>query len=124
MTNILVVDDDPDFREWAATALRNRGYAVVSTRSVEYMVASQLPLTFDAAIIDMIMPHLDGIETIRALRAQNPSIRILAVSGGGEHGDVEGYLNMALRFGATGCLAKPFTAIDLHQALERTLRPS
>ena len=79
---------------------------------------------FDAAVVDMLMPDIDGIETIRALKRLSPSIKILAVSGGGDYGDTEGYLKMAERFGATGRLAKPFCAVDLCHALEQILGSS
>src|SRR5215510_9327282 len=127
MASVLVVDDDSDFRDWMATVLRNRGHAVVAISSVRFMIervqGGELPLTFDAAVIDMIMPDVDGVETIRALRRLSSSIKIIAVSGGGEYGDADGYLKMAERFGATGRLAKPFSAADLCSALEQVLGP-
>lgn len=126
MASILVVDDDPDFREWAATILRQRGHEVLAASSARFMVEPEHgtwpPLAFDVAIIDMIMPEFDGIEAIRALGAQCPSTRIVAMSGGGDRGDAEGYLRMAERFGAVGRLAKPFAAGDLCDAVERALR--
>jgi len=128
MASVLVVDDDTDFRDWTAAILKSRGHAVVAISSARFLIEraheAQLPLTFDAAIVDMIMPDIDGIETIRALKSLSPSIKILAVSGGGEYGDTEGYLKMAERFGAAGRLAKPFCAVDLCQALERILHSS
>jgi len=126
MVSILVVDDDPDFRDWAATILRQRGHEVLATSSARFMVepphGTQQPLAFDVAIIDMIMPEVDGIEAIRALRTLSPSTRIVAMSGGGDYGDAEGYLRMAERFGAVGRLAKPFAGPDLCEAVERALR--
>jgi CheY-like chemotaxis protein len=126
MTTILVVDDDPDFRDWVATILRQRGFEVMATSSARFMVeparGAQRPHAFDVAIIDMIMPEVDGIEAIRALKAQSPSTKIIAMSGGGGDGDAEGYLSMAERFGAVGRLAKPFAADDLCNVVERALR--
>jgi CheY-like chemotaxis protein len=128
MASVLVVDDDSDFRDWTTAILRNRGHAVVATSSVRFIVerahGARLPLVFDAAIIDMLMPEMDGIETIRTLKRLTPSIKIIAVSGGGEHGDADGYLRMAERFGAVGRLAKPFSAADLYQVLEQILPSS
>lgn len=128
MASVLVVDDDLDFRDWIATILRNRGHAVVAISSVRFMIerahGAALPLTFDAAVVDMIMPDVDGVETIRALRRLSSSTKIIAVSGGGEYGDADGYLKMAQRFGAAGRLAKPFSAADLCRALDQVLDPS
>jgi DNA-binding NtrC family response regulator len=126
MANILVIDDDPDFRDWAAAVLRQRGHDVVSTSSARFIIEPtqgiQRPSAFDVAIVDMIMPEVDGIEAIRALRTQCPSTKIIAMSGGGTFGDAEGYLLMAERFGAADRLVKPFTAQALGDAVERVMR--
>ncbi len=127
MTNILVVDDDQHFRDWMAAVLRNRGHEVVATSSVRFLVDRAqgilLPHTFGAAFIDMIMPEVDGIEMIRTLKSLNPTIRIVAMSAGGDSGDAEGYLLMAARFGAVGNLVKPFTAAKLCHTVEQVLGP-
>lgn len=126
MANILVIDDDPDFRDWAATILRQRGHDVVPTSSARFIVeptqGMQRSPAFEVAIIDMIMPEVDGIEAIRALKGLCPSTRIIAISGGGAYGDAEGYLLMAERFGAADRLVKPFAAHDLCNAVDRALR--
>jgi len=125
MASILVIDDDPDFRDWAAMILRQRGHAVTAASSARFMTApthgALSLLAFDVAVIDMIMPEVDGIEAMRALKALCPSTRIVAISAGG-CGDAEGYLRMAERFGAVGRLAKPFAAGDLCDVVERALR--
>lgn len=126
MANVLVIDDDLDFRDWAAAVLRQRGHDVVSTSSARFIVeptqGMQRASAFDVAIVDMIMPEVDGIEAIRALRTQCPSTRIIAMSGGGAYGDAEGYLLMAERFGAADRLVKPFTAQELCDAVDRAVR--
>lgn len=126
MVNILVIDDDLDFRDWAAAVLRQRGHDVVSTSSARFIVeptqGMQRPPVFNVALIDMIMPEVDGVEAIRALRNLSPSTRVIAMSGGGAYGDAEGYLRMAERFGAAARLVKPFTAQDLCDAVERAVR--
>lgn len=126
MVHILLIDDDPDYRDWVASILRSRGHEVVATSSLSSVEAlscqAKLRTAFDVAIVDMIMPEMDGIETIRALKALCPSTRIIAMSGGGQHGDAQLYLRIAEQFGAIAALTKPFMASDLGSAIARALR--
>jgi len=55
------------------------------------------------------MPDMEGIETIRALRAEGPTVPIIAISGGSD----PIYLRAATALGATASLEKPFAAADL-----------
>jgi CheY-like chemotaxis protein len=114
---ILVIDDDPDFRNWAASVLRRRGHRVIATSSLNSIENAahgpKLPAEFDVAFVDMIMPEMDGLETIRALRTLAPSTRIVAMSAGGERGRAQLYLHMAEQFGAVAALAKTFIGEDL-----------
>jgi DNA-binding response OmpR family regulator len=59
------------------------------------------------------MPEQEGIETIREARRRYPSIRILAISGGGAGGPEIQLLRFAQSFGADRALPKPFTATQL-----------
>jgi CheY-like chemotaxis protein len=126
MVNILVIDDDDTFRDWIASILRRRGYQVAALSSLDAIntpphEGGSSP-KFDVAIVDMIMPEMDGIETIRALRARWPLTKIVAMSGGGRQGDTQFYLHVAERFGAVAGLTKPFMASDLNSAISRALR--
>ena len=125
MVNILVIDDDQDFRDWIAWILRQRGDRVIATSSLSSMEPpsdeTELCAAFDVAIVDMIMPEMDGIETIRMLKALCPTTKIVAMSGGGQHGDTRFYLHVAERFGAVAGLTKPFMASDLSSAVVRAL---
>jgi YesN/AraC family two-component response regulator len=61
---------------------------------------------FDLIVTDIVMPDMEGLETIKHIRRHNPAVKILAVSGGGStKGD---YLKYATGLGANAVLAKPF----------------
>ena len=62
----------------------------------------------DLVITDMIMPGMEGIQTIMEFRRMNPALKIIAMSGGGM-GKGSDYLTIAKKFGAFHTLAKPFT---------------
>jgi two-component system chemotaxis response regulator CheY len=72
----------------------------------------------DLVITDIIMPNQEGMETIIALRRQNPEIKIIAMSGSFA-GDGLDVLTMARLLGADEIIAKPFRAQELRQLVSR-----
>ena len=71
----------------------------------------------DLLITDIFMPGKDGLELIREVRKKSSSIKILAISGFGNH-----YLKVAESFGASCSLNKPFSKNELESAIHRVLR--
>ena len=65
----------------------------------------------DLVITDMLMPGRDGVETILALRRRHPGLRIIAMSGGGNRGNLD--LGMARKLGVSATLTKPFEPEEL-----------
>jgi CheY-like chemotaxis protein len=61
---------------------------------------------FDVVITDLIMPEMEGIETITKLRKSNPGVKIIAISGGGRN-KPEDYLHLAQKLGAACTFTKP-----------------
>ena len=122
MAHILVVDDEPPLRRAIALALERAGHSVVrcenGKRAVQY-------LTYDEAnllITDILMPEMDGVETVRAVRRLKPELPILAMSGALP--DPNAYLGLARFFGATTLLVKPFQTGELVEIAERLLAES
>jgi len=107
MAHVLVIDDDPLFREIANEILEQAGHAVTLASDgaqVEGLPAAPAP---DLAVVDMLMPERDGIETIAELVARWPDIRVIAVSGGGRNLEPNLLLRAAMALGAHATLAKP-----------------
>jgi DNA-binding response OmpR family regulator len=75
---------------------------------------------FQLVITDVFMPDKDGIETIREIRAQSPTTRILAMSGGGRAGATE-FLGLAKSLGADMILQKPFRVHSLLDTVRQLL---
>ena len=73
--------------------------------------------TFDVVITDLIMPDMEGIETITALRKQNPKVKVIAISGGGKNRS-EDYLSLALKLGAQRTFSKPVDRDALLEAVK------
>jgi CheY-like chemotaxis protein len=107
MAKVLVIDDDPLFREIAQEMLTQGGHAV--TLADDGSKAARLPaeLAPDLAVVDMLMPERDGIETIGDLQARWPQIKVIAVSAGGRGLEPDLLLRAAKALGADATMAKP-----------------
>lgn len=119
-TRILVIEDDPGVLQVLRTLLTRRGYDVVSATDgrdgMKYFEAH----TVDLVITDILMPNVDGIETLRRIKETQPIVPVLVISGGHDIGP-EYYLRIAKALGATEGLMKPFGADDLYAAVARLL---
>jgi CheY-like chemotaxis protein len=122
MTRILLIEDDPYFRQVLHLGLSQAGYSVAeATDGADGLLQLRLQPA-DVVITDLLMPQMDGIETIRYLRRGFPAVKIIAISGGGL-GDAEYYLKIAQELGAGKILKKPFSVRELLEAIEE-LHPS
>jgi CheY-like chemotaxis protein len=116
MARILVVDDEAQMRELLCQGLERRGHTVAQAgdgREAMQRLAEQQP---DLVITDLVMPEMEGIETIQALRQKCPGIPIIAISGGGRLGP-EDYLSLAGQIGADRTFAKPFRIEEIVTAV-------
>jgi len=114
MKKVLVIDDDEGVRLTLKHVLATNGYAVILAS--DGLEGVELARSCDRLIVltDLLMPRLDGIETIRLLKEQNPEVKIIAMSGGLRMGQGD-ILDSAARSGADRVIAKPF---DLKALLE------
>jgi CheY-like chemotaxis protein len=112
MAHILVIDDDPVLRRVITLALEAAGHTVLRCENGKKAVDFLEHEHADLLITDMIMPEMDGVETVRAAKQIRPDLPILAMSGGGSF-DPADYLGIARAFGATDVLPKPFHPADL-----------
>ena len=111
---LLLVDDDEALRERLARALRARGYEVVTAGSGAEGIARAEEESPELAVLDLRMPDLSGMEVLRALRARDPSTRILILTG---YGSIATAVE-ATRLGAIGYLPKPVDADEIVAAFE------
>ncbi len=119
MARILVVDDEELIRASITAALCRAGHQVTTAEDGADAVDKFRPGRFDLVITDIVMPRMEGIETLRALRQLEPGIRIIAMSETeADHGF---YLKAAVALGADGKLEKPFTAAELRLIVEEAL---
>ena len=120
MKKILLVDDDVPFAELMQKALLVFGHEVLLAGSAKQALQLYDPQTVSLVITDLIMPDMEGVELIMALRRRHPAVQVIAISGGGRNVP-EAYLRIAHRLGAVKTLAKPFPLETLRAAVQECL---
>ncbi len=118
MERILVVDDEQPVRETVRLLLKREGFRVVAAEGGLAALEAIEVFTFDMVIVDVVMPGMDGIETIKILRRDAAEVPIIVMSGHGSLVPAEtDYFRAAMELGATCCLQKPFTREQLLDAI-------
>ncbi|HAP44646.1 MAG: DNA-binding response regulator [Spirochaetes bacterium GWD1_61_31] len=117
---ILVVEDDPDIRELLAFNLGKEGYAVVQAESGESGLAACRAAVPDLVLLDIMLPGIDGLETLRRLKADHrlAGVPVLLASARGEDPDVV----VGLELGADDYVIKPFSPRVLVARVRAALR--
>lgn len=98
--------------------LKLAGHEVVTAVNGKSALAILPKLEFDLILTDIVMPDMEGLELIRAIRKMNTMTKIIAMSGGGR-GTAEDYLTLAKKFGASETLEKPFEITTLTSTIAR-----
>ena len=122
MAHILLIDDDDTLRAILRRALEDDNHSVCAVSDGKQAII-QFHDSVQLIIIDMLMPHMGGLETIDALKKRAPAVPIIGISGGGEIASEE-YLGVATIIGADRTLAKPFARSALLRAVNELLLES
>jgi CheY-like chemotaxis protein len=116
---VLVIDDDPDVRQFLCASLDGLGYQVVEAADGAaglILLDARRP---DLLVVDFAMPGMNGAEVATAARARRPDLPIIVASG---YADTEA-LDAAIVGPAARMLHKPFSLAELAQAVEAALTP-
>ena len=101
---LAIVDDDQPFAEYLQTLLRSRGYGTTVYQSGDALLnglrEGALP---DVILLDVLMPGLDGLETLRQIRLAHPAAQVVMLSGG----QTPATIVEAVRLGAIDYVVKP-----------------
>jgi two-component system cell cycle sensor histidine kinase/response regulator CckA len=118
---ILLVEDEDGLRSLNARGLRSRGYSVIeASNGIEAMEAlEQKNGAVDLVVSDVVMPEMDGPTLLRAMRARNPNLKIIFVSGYAEDA-FEKSLPENEQF---AFLPKPFALSALVEKVKQTMAP-
>ncbi|HET8530595.1 MAG TPA: response regulator [Methylomirabilota bacterium] len=110
---ILVVDDEPEVRQLMEHFLTERGYEVRITENGRLGLAALDTFTPDVVLLDMHMPEMDGLETLKRLAARSPSLPVIMIT---VNEDIETTARL-LQLGAADYVPKPFNLEYLEQAI-------
>jgi two-component system chemotaxis response regulator CheY len=120
MTRILAVDDSPSMREMVRIALTGAGFEVMQAEDGHQALDMSRKSSFDLVLSDVNMPAMDGIELIRALRAEaayrHTPILMLRTEASLDR------KREGKEAGATGWIVKPFDPAQLVATMQRVLR--
>lgn len=114
---VLLVDDEKEFASIMAKRLAKRGYRVITANSGLEAVRLARDHDFEAAVLDVKMEGMDGIETLKTLRMLLPRLQVIMLTG---HGSVE-IARQAMSLGAHDYLTKPCELSDLMAKLQEAL---
>ena len=118
---ILIADDMPEIPRLLRSWLEPRGYTVVCVSFGEQVLRKLNEQKFDLLITDILMPGLDGLGVIMKARKVQPSLRVLAMSGGGKYMDPTNCLKLAKSLGADAAIFKPFEKAAFVEAVTAAL---
>jgi len=102
-TRVLLVDDEKDFVESLAERMELRGMDVSATTSPREALTLAEERSFDAIVLDLQMPEMDGLQMLKILKERNPKLQIILLTG---HATVQKGIE-AMKMGALDLLEKP-----------------
>lgn len=115
---ILVVEDDPKIASFVVKGLKQNGYAVDHAADGETGLALASATPFDAAVVDVMLPQLDGLSLVRQLRQQQHNVPVLFLSAKASVDDrIRG-----LQSGGDDYLVKPFAFSELLARIQALIR--
>jgi len=110
---ILVVDDEPQVRQLMEHFLTERGYEVRIAENGRLALVALDTFMADVVLLDMHMPEMDGLETLKRLAVRSPSLPVIMIT---VNDDMETTARL-LQFGAADYVPKPFNLDYLEQAI-------
>ncbi|MFC1813035.1 response regulator [Thermodesulfobacteriota bacterium] len=113
-TRVLVVDDEQDFVEMLSLRLKETGERVTPAYSGKECLEMLNEKTIDVVVLDIKMPGMDGIETLREIKKKYPLVEVIMLTG---HGTTETAVE-GMKLGAFDYLLKPAEFDDLSEKLE------
>lgn len=132
MKKILVIDDEEDIRVVLQQVLELEGYEVAVASDGREGLAILDQDGADLVITDVIMPGMDGVETLEHIREKWPDMPVIVISGGGNVAPMayqpgaiatNAYLESARQAGAALSITKPFERKELVDAVGSLLSP-
>jgi two-component system, OmpR family, response regulator len=118
MSNVLLIDDDVELTSLLADYLRQDGFAVTCRNDGQEGVDEALSGRYTLAVLDVMMPRMDGIEALRRIRARNTELPLLMLTARGDAVD----RILGLELGADDYVTKPCPPRELSARIKAILR--
>lgn len=115
---VLIADDDPLVCAVCARTLSSEGYTIISVGTAAETRAALAVQSFDILLLDLHIPHINGLDLLAEIRADDRNLPILIITG---MASVE-QAAQAMRLGAQGLLLKPFSPAMLRDTVADILR--
>lgn len=112
---VLIVDDQQDLLQMVAFGLANEGFDVVTAPSGNEAISAVKQHKFDVALLDLMMPGMDGVQTLTELKAIDPEVQVVVGTGYASAATA----SACIRQGAYDYIEKPYHLHDLSMLLER-----
>lgn len=117
MNSVLIIEDDEFVMNMLKQTFEREGYEVGTASNGRIGVQLYQSKPYDVVITDLIMPDMEGIETISLLKKDHPQAKIIAISGGGRN-SADDYLHLAEKLGAVRTFPKPVDRAELIEAVK------
>jgi CheY-like chemotaxis protein len=117
-TTILIVDDESAIRDALQEVLEVRGYKVYVASNGYAAIQIAKSTHFDIMFIDVVMPGIDGFQTLEEIRKIDPKIKVVLMTGQ----DIEHLVAKATAHGASTCVPKPVDDVDKLLELLQTIK--
>lgn len=114
-TSVLLVDDEKEYLETLAERMINRGYLVDTADTGIKALKSLEDHKYDAIVMDIMMPGLDGLQTLKRIRVDYPEMQVILLTG---HATVSVGVE-AVKMGASDFLEKPADIDKLCEVIEK-----
>lgn len=112
---VLIIDDEQEFTEALAERMTNRGMTVSTSSSAVEGLKNVEEKSFDVVVLDLQMPEMDGIETLKILKKKRPELQVILLTG---HATVEKGIE-AMKLGAMDLLEKPADMTTLTEKIKK-----
>ena len=113
--DLLIVDDDDEFRATVARRFTRRGYRIAEAANGEAALAQAAQRQFHVAVVDLVMPGLSGLDLLAKLKLGSPDCEVVMLTG---QGTIETAVE-AMKRGAFDFLTKPFPLAELEVVVQK-----
>jgi two-component system, OmpR family, response regulator len=115
---ILLVDDEVAFANNIAKLISKRGYEVLTVYNGESAIQAIEEKEFDVIVLDLKMPGLDGLATLKQIKKKRPNVEVIILTG---HGSMDSGID-GMQLGAFDFIMKPVRFDDLHEIIRQAFQ--